>query len=198
MAKFNATLEYEADGNTNSLPLYVNVITQPFALGGSTAQGRLSRQFYPRAHSPGDITVEGQCLSQSDLQSLGLFIREHQRAMVVTPNNLMFNRISTKSQGYRRLMQLWIDGEGILVRGFVPQFTVSKRGVFDPSPKYSFTFTVIFDPHAENIRISSDITKNYNDAYSITDNSQVDGTQPPTNISPPLPSGGVSHGGHQE
>jgi hypothetical protein len=170
MAGQNAYLSYEAGGTTHQLPLYIQSIAQPLQVTGSTAQGRVSRQFYPRAHAPGDIAVNGQCLSQADYQRLALFIREHQRMLINTPGTVMFNRTSTNSEGYRRLMKLYVIKEGVLVRGFIPRFTITKKGHFDPAPKYSFNFTVIFDPYAENIAVSSAVRKYYSDADNYSSN----------------------------
>lgn len=173
MAGQNAYLQYEADGATHTLFLYVDVVAQPLSVTGSTAQARLSRQFYPRAHSPGDITIQGRCLTQSDLQRLGLFVRQHQRTLINTPGSILFNRINTSSQGYRRLMKLYVAREGILVRGFIPRFTIEKRGVFDPAPKYTFNFTVVFDPYAENIGVSAATRKYYTNADNYSSNKAV-------------------------
>lgn len=186
MAATNAYLEYEADGTVYHHALIIESLTQPLSVTGSTSQGRLSRQFYPRAHSPGDIQVTGRCLSQTEYQQLALYIRQHQRTLINTPGTIMFNRTDTNSVGYRRLMKLWVYREGILVRGFIPRFTISKRGVFDPAPQYNFNFTVVFDPYAENIQISQNIRKYYTNADNYSSNKAAEDRfkQPTTPTTP--------------
>lgn len=154
MAANNGYLEYEVDGTRFRHLLYIDSITQPQALTGTSVQSRMTRRFYPRSHMPGDITVTGRCLSQTEYQKLGLFIRKHQRAMINTPPGIVFHKLNTTNPGYRRLMKLYVYREGVLVRGFIERFTISKRGVFDPAPQFTFSFKVIYDPNSSDITLS--------------------------------------------
>ena len=151
----NASLSYTIDSTNFRQELFVMDLEQTHELSGTTAQSRLYRQFYPRAYAPGDMKVSGRCRSQEEYQQLGLFIREHQRRLLDSPANVMFNRADLTNPGYQRLLRLSVPSEGIILRGYVQRFTISKRGVHDPAPEYSFDFVVVFDPHAIDIEASS-------------------------------------------
>jgi hypothetical protein len=117
---------------------------------------------------PGDITVRGRCESQRHYQQLGQFIRKHQREMVNMPPDERFSRINTINPGYHRLLRLSIPHEPLYVRGWIDNFAITKRGVHDPAPEYSFNFFVVFDQSARDIGISHRIQKYYNAADSRT------------------------------
>lgn len=160
MAK-NAFLSYTDDTGTHVFPINVMSYEQPLALSGSTAQSRLSRQFYPKTFSPSDITVKGRCDSQKDYQRLALFVRKHHLALVSTPNDVMFTRLDVNSTGYRRLMRLFIRGEDFDVRGWVAKNTISKRGVFEPAPEFNLAFTPVFDSRSKEVLISYALIKSF-------------------------------------
>lgn len=141
---------------------------QPLMLSGSSAQSRTRKHFYPRSHAPGDINVRGRCESQHHYQRLAQFIRKHQREMVSMPPNERFTRINTTNPGYHRLLRLSIPHEPLYVRGWIEDFSITKRGVHDPAPQYSFNFFVVFDQSARDIGISHRIQKYYSAADSRT------------------------------
>jgi hypothetical protein len=96
----------------------VDNISQPIALSAQKHQSRLYSQVYPRSYAPGNITVSGKCSSQTSYHELSLFIRKHQLAIINSPVTDRFARLSTgNTSGFRRLLQLSIPTEGILVRG---------------------------------------------------------------------------------
>jgi hypothetical protein len=159
----NSELYYKSD-KPHSRGLWVMEISQGHELSGSAYQSRTKRHFYPRSYAPGDIVVKGRCSSQEQLQTLSLFIRMHQRAIMAMPRNQRFARINTSSPGYQRLLRLSIPSERLLVRGWVSNFSIIKKGVFDPAPEYTFNFFVVFDNTAQNIALSHRIRRFYDAA----------------------------------
>lgn len=155
----NGQLSYTADGQTHSVQVYIEKFSQPLTLSGTTAQTRLSRQFYPRAFSPGNGNITARATSQAEMQRFSKFVRDHHITMVNTPSTMAFTRTDSQSPGYQRLMRLYIAGEDILWRGWIPNFTLSKKGVMEPAPEFSFQFYVVFDMHATNIYGSRQVTK---------------------------------------
>jgi hypothetical protein len=163
----NATLSYNYNNTVRQIDLYVNTLAQPHRLTGASAQSRLAKQFYPRAYAPGNMTVEGVCRNEREYQQLALFIRQHHRVLINTANPIMFTRAGTT--GYNRLLRLNVPSEGILYRGYIENFSVSKRGVFNVAPPFEFEFVVIFDPHAKAITPSTLVRQFYQDlGYKIT------------------------------
>jgi hypothetical protein len=155
----NGQLSYTADGITQSFNVYIETFTQPLQLSGSTQQTRLSRQFYPRAFSPGNGQIGARATSQDELQRFSKFVRDHHITMINTPSSMAFTRGDSESPGYQRLMRLYVVGEDILWRGWIPNFTINKRGVMEPAPQFNFEFYVVFDEHATDIYASRQITK---------------------------------------
>lgn len=155
----NGHLLYTADGVTKSFDFYIEKFSQPLSLTGSQAQTRLSRQFYPRGFSPGNGQITARATSQDSYQRFSKFVRDHHVVMINTPSKMAFTRTDTASPGYNRLMRLVIDGEGILWRGWIPSFTLTKKGVMEPAPQFSFEFFMVFDTHANNIYVSNQIVK---------------------------------------
>jgi hypothetical protein len=92
---------------------------------------------------------------------LAYFIRKHQRSILNVPFNERFTRVNTTNPGYQRLMRLSIPTEDMVLRGWVTSFSLSKKGVFDPAPDYTFNFFVVFDGTAASIGISHRIKKFY-------------------------------------
>ena len=126
---------------------------------------------YPRSYAPGNITVSGVCQSHTRYHELSLFLRKHQIAIINSPVTDRFARLSSgNTSGFKRLLQLSIPTEGMLVRGWVDTFSVVNKGHFDPAPEYSFCFFVVFDSMSENIGISHTIR----DVYNQDDNVYAD------------------------
>lgn len=79
-----------------------------------------------------------------------------------------FARLYTgNTAGFRRLLQLSIPTEGILVRGWAENFSVVNKGFADPAPKYNFDFFVVFDQMSEDIGISHTIKGVYNEDDNV-------------------------------
>jgi hypothetical protein len=142
------------DGELRSFVLWINELSQEHSLNLTSPQSRLNKQHYPRSYAPGDMSVSGQCPSQEDYQRLSLFIREHQQKLIGSPGNYFI-----KGQvGYDLLLQLDVASERISLKGFISSFKISKKGVFDPAPKYVFNFTPLVDTYdVGNFRISNEI-----------------------------------------
>lgn len=158
MAK-NGQLSYAADGITHSVQVYIEEFSQGLTLSGSSVQTRLNKQFYPRAFSPGNGVITARATSQNEYQRFAKFVRDHHITMINTPSTMAFTRGDSESPGYQRLMRLYIAGEGILWRGWIPNFTLNKKGVMEPAPQFQFEFYVVFDSHATDIYASRQITK---------------------------------------
>lgn len=146
--------------------IFITSITQPHTLSGSTAQSVAQRHFYPRSHIPGDVEVQGICLSQDEYQRLSVFIRKHQRALVNTPNDVRYQ--FPNSQDSKRLLLLDVPTENTFWRGFVKTFGMTKKGVHVPAPTYTFNFVVIFDQTSENFALSNRVTRFYNSGTRST------------------------------
>jgi len=143
---------------TSTHNIIITSIEQGLQLDGSTAQSRRMRQFYPRSHVPGDLVVNGICRSQEEYQQLAYFIRHNQWAILGTPGG-NFQRIHSVSTN--RLLLLDVPTENNQWRGFIKTFGMTKKGVHDPAPTYTFNFVVVFDDLAQNLGISSRIKKYY-------------------------------------
>lgn len=155
----NGQLDYSADGSNHSLSFYIEQTSQPFALSGTSAQTRLHKQFFPKGYSPGNMTVTARATSQDEYQTFAKFVRDHHVTMVNTPGSMAFTRVDTTTPGYNRLMRLYVVGEDILYRGWIPSFTITKKGVMEPAPQFTFDFFTVFDSHASNIYVSRQVQK---------------------------------------
>jgi len=159
----NASLSYTTD-TLNTINLWVDKIDQPIQLSTQKHQSRKYAMVYPRAYAPGNITVNGVCQSNAKYHELSLFLRKHQVALINSPVTDRFARLSSgNTSGFRRLLQLSIPTEGVLVRGWVDAFSVVNKGHFEPAPTYSFSFFVVFDQMSEDIGISHTIRAVYNE-----------------------------------
>lgn len=159
MAHQWGSLSYTADGQFQSHNIFITSISQAQTLDGSSAQSRNGRHFYPRAHMPGDVVVNGYCRSQESYQQLAYFVRHHQRLILNTPNDVRYQ--FPNSVGSKRLLTLDVPTENTHWRGFIKTFGMNKKGVFEPAPTYSFNFMVIFDGTSENIGISNRVMRYY-------------------------------------
>jgi hypothetical protein len=168
MAWIWGSLSYAAaqEGNENpplqSHNINITSIEQPLSLDGATAQSRKFRQFYPRAHMPGDITVNGICQSQEEYQRLAYFIRHNQWAILGTPTG---NFQRQNQVAVNRMLLLDVPTENNHWRGYIKTFGMTKKGVHDPAPTYTFSFVVIFDDLSENFGISSRVRQYYNSGH---------------------------------
>lgn len=151
----NGSLSYVAAGVSYKYDLWVTSLQQPLALAGNTSQSRVTKHFYPSGYTLGDLTVGGICGSQEEYQGLSLFIRTHQLALMNQPNTENF----LTNSGASRLLTISIPDEGILYSGFVKIFTLTKKGVFEPAPEFTFPFSVVHDPHSTEIDISVQLRK---------------------------------------
>lgn len=157
----NCNLSYTANDIAHSFPLWVMKIEQGHTLSGQSAQSKNMKHFYPRAYSPGDISVSGRCEDETEWQKLAYFIRAHQRNLINTPFDERFARINTSNPGYKRLMRLSIPDEAMSVRGWIDTFSIAKKGFTNVAPEFSFDFFVVFDYTATDIGISSRVQKYY-------------------------------------
>lgn len=141
------SLTYRLNGASHSYSLWVTKVEQSNDLQGETQQGRYSNHFYPKSYSPGDYQVSIICDGQQDLQDLAVFIRYHHQALIDHVGDFSTNnrQAATKSADFGLLMVLTVQSEGITCRGWVPQFTLTRKGVMDPNPEYTFPFTHVYD-----------------------------------------------------
>ena len=153
------TLYYTSNGKILSHDIHITSIAQPHTLDGNTAQSRNKRHFYPRSHMPGDIAVQGICVSQQAYQQLAYFIRLHQRAVLNAPNDIRYQ--FPRSNDSKLLLTLDVPTENTQWHGMVKTFGMTKKGVFEPAPTYTFNFMVIFDSTSENVGLSSRVMRYY-------------------------------------
>jgi hypothetical protein len=211
MHVYNAYLEYDpVTGDKMRFPLWVMEFRQPYALSGSTAQSHLTRHFYPRAYSPGPMTIEGRCTPgpvkdvpayYSDLyyQKLALFIRNHQKELVTT----LLDFLRGDGPGFKTLLRLSITktpngnaNEGVIVRGWIESFTLIKKGRMNPGPEYTFDFQVIYDSQSTTVQeISHDITQHFPAPGTYYDRPDAPVDLPDNDTVPPFQTDVISSGG---
>lgn len=159
-ANNNASLSFYRQNKHHVHTLYVTGIEQPHQVSGTRVQSQHTAHWYPRSYQPGDIQVTIRCRTQLDYQHLANFVRLHHRLLLETPG-LRFSG-KANSVGLRHLMLLSIPSEYIIARGWIPTFTISKRGVFDPAPEYTFGFFTALDPWSSDPIVSHQIREWWN------------------------------------
>ena len=123
--------------------LWVEEVAQTFGVSGSRQQSRKAAHFYPRSMQQGMIQVTGRERSQESAQFLANFIRKHHESMISRPG-VRFSQ-NSNALGNRMLMWFIMPSEYISVKGWIPSFTRTNRGVFEVAPQYTFEFFVVFD-----------------------------------------------------
>lgn len=93
-SRANGTL----NNNTFQWPMFVTDVSIDVALSGSTAQARLTRDFYPHNFVQPSFVIQGQALDQADYGMLCEFIHYSQQNSIANDG---------------ALLQLWIKGGGI-------------------------------------------------------------------------------------
>jgi hypothetical protein len=156
----NGTLSFYKNNKHYVHALWVTEIEQPHQVTGSRHQSAHVSHWYPRSYAPGDIQVTIRCRTQTDYQRLANLVRMHQKLLTETPGLRFSGRAN--STGLRHLMLLRIPSENIAVHGWIPTFTITKRGVFDPAPQYTFGFFTAIDPYSSNPIISHQIREWWN------------------------------------
>lgn len=134
--KPNASLRY--DGATKYLWVYS--INHEIGMDGKKAQSRWTQRFYARSFRSGPFIIKGRCASMKDQQRLANFIRNHQLFMVEQTGKLGVNSST--------LMRFNLPTEDIYLRGYVPTFTIHKKGHFAPAPEFEIQFQIISDRHS--------------------------------------------------
>lgn len=135
--------------------LWITELEQPHQINGRRVQSVHQAHWYPRSYAPGDISVTIRCRTQEDYQRLANLARFHHQTMLETPGLRFSGRAGTT--GLRHLMLLRVPSEALTIRGWIPSFTITKRGVFDPAPLCTFTFFPAIDPYSSNPIISHQI-----------------------------------------
>ena len=136
-----------------SQPLWVTKIGQDNQLQGVTHQSPTTRHFYPRSYAPGVISITAQAASQVEYQTIAVFIRAHQE-MMITGGIVQIYTSASQVSGYQHLLQLIIPEEGMYLQGWINQFALIKKGVFDPAPIFQFGYNIARDYHSTNVEIS--------------------------------------------
>jgi len=119
--------------DTNKFYIFINKISQVNTLQGVRAQSVKTRHFYPRSYMPGNYQIEGIAKSQVDYQNLANFIREHHKKNMIGGLDLTIDK-NNVLRGYNYLMRLQIPNEKIDAIGWIPKFSLDKKGVFAPVP----------------------------------------------------------------
>lgn len=144
MGRFNAALIYTPPGkNTLHYNMWVTEYSQPHTLAGTTAQAKLFKHFYPNSYAPGAISIKGRVPTQKDYNNLGTFIRNHHMLLMGLPG------LSNAGSKQLPLMKLVVDGEGIVVEGFVESFDDGAQR-FNVAPEFQLDIVVIKDLHSKN------------------------------------------------
>lgn len=190
----NGTLSFYHNNKQYIHALWVIAISQPHQINGSRHQSMHQAHWYPRSYAPGDITVETRCRTQRDYQRLSNLVRLHHRVMLETPGLRFSNRVNTT--GRRHLMLLHIPSENITVRGWIPSFTITKRGVHDVAPECNFTFFTALDPYSSDPIISHKIREWWNPKkmLPVKDPFAIDPGQGKPNRDDPIGGGGQAVG----
>jgi len=164
MAQWGTLSYIDVQGNSLTHDIKITSIDQQQSLEGQSYQSRSKRHFYPRSHMPGDILVAGIC-SKSNLgdgqqtyQALAAFIRHHQRVLLGVPSGNFQFKTNAASKS---LLTLNIPTENSEWQGFIKQFGMVKKGVYEPAPTYLFNFFVVFDNSSVNIGISNRVSAYY-------------------------------------
>jgi hypothetical protein len=151
----NATLSFYRQGKLYLHTLWVTNISQPHQINGSRHQSAHQAHWYPKGYQPGDISITIRCRTQKDYQRLANLVRLHHKTMIETPGLRFSGRAD--STGLRHLMLFRLPSEAINVRGWIPSFSITKKGVFDVAPEYTFTFFTAIDPLSSDPIVSHQI-----------------------------------------
>lgn len=141
-----------------SQSLWVTNINQQNSLDGQSYQSKFTRHFYPRYYSPGEYTITCIASSQELYQQVAQFVRAHHKVLssyTLNATNQNPNIISNT------FMNLIIPFEQINVMGFIENFKLTKRGVYDPAPSFSFGFIPLQDKTSKNNTGISQIIQRY-------------------------------------
>ena len=72
--------------------------------------------------------------------------------MLNQPNTVNFTSAQPGvPEGPSPLLRFQVPTEGLDYLGLVKTFVLTKKGVFDPAPIFTFDYTVIVDAHSSNI-----------------------------------------------
>jgi hypothetical protein len=173
----NAYLSFYRDKKQYVHTLWVTRIEQPHQVSGARHQSQHQAHWYPKSYQPGDISVTVRCRTQEDYQRLANLVRLHHRTLLETPG-LRFSG-KKNSTGLRHLMLFRVQSEAISVRGWIPSFTISKKGVFDVAPECTFAFFTAIDPYSSDPIISHQIREwwNPNKLKPVKDPFEIDPEQ---------------------
>jgi hypothetical protein len=156
----NASLSFFRNNKHYVHTLWVTLITQPHQVSGSKVQSMHVAHWYPRSYQPGDLSITIRCRTQADYQRLANMVRLHHRTMLETPG-LRFSG-KPNSKGLRHLLFFRCPSEALSVHGWISSFTLTKRGVHDVAPEYTFNFFTAIDPYSSDPIISHQIREYWN------------------------------------
>lgn len=149
MSKYNATLSYPvATNKSKAFGIWIMKYEQGHRVGGSSAQSKWFKHFYPRGYAPGAITVTGRVPNQYTYDLLAEFVRGHQEFMIQSAGA---SNLSGRSQV--PLLHLALPSENIYVDGWVDAFNAGAKR-FNPAPEFTFEFSVIKDNHSKNYELT--------------------------------------------
>jgi hypothetical protein len=140
--------------------LWITEIEQPHQMTGTRVQGHHTAHWYPRSYAPGNYQITINCRNDRDQQRLANLVRLHHKTMLETPGIRFSSRVG--STGNRHLLFLRIDSENIKVRGWIPAFQITKRGVHHVAPQVTFDFFPAIDPYSSDPIISHQIREWWN------------------------------------
>lgn len=140
--------------------LWVTEIEQPHTMNGSRHQSAHVAHWYPRSYQPGDLSVTIRCRTQADYQRLTNMVRLHHRTMMEIPGLRFSGRAN--STGLRHLLRFHLPSESINVHGWIPSWTLTKKGVHEVAPEYTFNFFTAIDPYSSDPIVSHQIREYWN------------------------------------
>lgn len=156
----NGSLSFYRNNKLYVHTLWITEIAQEHNITGKRAQSMHVAHWYPKSYAPGDIQITVRCRTQKDYQRLANLVHFHHHTMLETPGLRFSGR--RNSTGLRHLMLLRVPSESLTIHGWIPTFTLTKRGVFDPAPQYQFGFFAAIDPYSSNPIISHQIREYWN------------------------------------
>lgn len=138
---FNAWL-VDASDNTH-VKLWVSEITTNLSLAGSTAQSRLTRDFYAKNFQQPSFTIKCQAIGQRDHGLVAEFIHKAQRNCVIHGTLMGFTLPADQYDRPNNAKHRGHHGhrKGLSIAGYVANAPRTHRR-HDPAPDFTFDFVV--------------------------------------------------------
>lgn len=139
----------------HKVEFFVSEMKLDLGLAGSTAQGRLTRDFYAHNIILPALQIKAQCLDQGDYSVLVEFVHQAQvRAVKNAANNT--TQLEVKGGGFKVVNPIMKGPhKRTCVQGFVPRIERRyKAGVYAPMFEFPFTVARSFEGLYEDVEAS--------------------------------------------